>query len=696
MKIVAFLEAHIEKIVLAIVALVFMWLLMTRVLLSPNQVEYANRTYAPSEIDLQIQKEAEALRAELADTSAVAQREYDERFSKFRELFDSPLASLNLTAGLMLPAETSEDVVVKGVYPVPQIPPVKDVKAGYIRAAAYVPLSEVTEQNTYDKVKHRVGDIDIVTVEGQFDTKSLYEQFLESFAGFGLPPEWRDPCLAKPVFGAVELQRQELLPDGTWSDWQVVPRSRVEDRGRMFEIAQDVSQLPPGGIEVRLLQFSDWQVIRDLLQPPTYSIASPDEQWWPPSLYSEYAKQRDERLRDEREKARQQKQDEAERKRAERLGGGVGGGLYGTIGAGTGYGGRTGLRGTTTGARRGVAGRGTLARGTPRTGVRGRTGVGGARTSTARTGAAGRLGGLLGGLAPPGAAGQKTTQVDLNAKLNELLINQNTDFSKLDKPLTFWVIDDTVEPGKKYRYRVRLGVFNPLAGTNKFKDADESLKNSVYLWSGFSELTDVVSIPKMLYAFPTEIQTDPLAVTVNVCRYLMGYWYVKKFTVRRGEEIGKVVENDQAKPKQDTATPASPYSGFFGGSVSTSLQDNRKLPQTVDYTTGAVMIDAELVHDWASASAARPRQYYQMLHSYDEGLTIERMPIGSPYWDRELASTYAKIRELAQREKKELLAFSAGRGRRGGGLYRPGTGVPGSGRGGILQMLQGMRGRGRQ
>ena len=61
-----FLEKHVEKIVLGIVGIVCLWLLVTRVLLSPNKVLYDGQKLAPGEIDNRIlSRQAESLKREL-------------------------------------------------------------------------------------------------------------------------------------------------------------------------------------------------------------------------------------------------------------------------------------------------------------------------------------------------------------------------------------------------------------------------------------------------------------------------------------------------------------------------------------------------------------------------------------------------------------------------------------------------------
>ena len=200
----------------------------------------------------------------------------------------------------------------------------------------------------------------------------------------------------------------------------------------------------------------------------------------------------------------------------------------------------------------------------------------------------------------------------------------------------FWAHDDTVEPRKSYRYRMRLGVFNPIAGTNQFIEQDKSLKNKVILWSEFSDATGTVDIPGTLYFFPREIQEAAKTVTVTACRYVLGYWYCKDFMVKAGETIGNVV-----------------------GLEPLESQEQLTVPEQIDYTTGAVLIDVAQVDDWSGGTNPYKRQYYNMLYSFD-GKDIERLPIKTRYWAEALQSKFNEIKR-AEKEPKEPLRGWGGR-----------------------------------
>jgi hypothetical protein len=60
-----------------------------------------------------------------------------------------------------------------------------------------------------------------------------------------------DPCLARPIFAAVNLQRQEMNGDGTWSDWEGRAEQKIDHYQKLFRIIEDIQDLPAGGLKVQ-------------------------------------------------------------------------------------------------------------------------------------------------------------------------------------------------------------------------------------------------------------------------------------------------------------------------------------------------------------------------------------------------------------------------------------------------------------
>jgi len=617
-----FFEAHIEKVVLAVAGLVCIWLLVTRVFISSNVISYDNKKFGPAGIDFYIDKQADVLKSKL-DSKPKPIKPYEPQLVEFAALMNSAISDVDVSVSLLQPGISSVDVSVKAVYHIPSVDEVEDVQVVHIRAVAYVPTKEIDKQNIYSSDNSAPNDIDLVTVEAKLDVAGLHKRFQENFDGGDLKQEWRDPCLAKPVFAAVQLERQELLSDGYWSDWQTVPRARIDPYREMVKVVENVEDLPAGGIQVRLLQFSDRQVQMDLLQPESYRIASADQRWFPPSLYEkyvEYQKELDlqkkrESLAAEKEKREKEREDRIRRKAQTTTASQTETSVGGKYGASP--------------SKYGAAGANNVnkdARVQQRKDIR-RNGKERSEDSS-----------------------KKITLSDITTEFDKILITEKTNFSKMDKPLVFWAYDDTAEPGRSYRYRIRLGVFNPIAGTDKFSEEDKSLRNDVILWSKFSDVTETVEIPAMLYFFPRQIQEAAKLVTATISRYVLGYWYSNDFVARPGEVLGKVVEYEA------TETEAK--------------QQGILLPKVIDYSTGALLVDAVAVNDWCGGRNMRSRYYFDMLYSLDSS-DIRHLPIDPRYWSKELQAKYNEIRQLEKEPKKPLQAWTD-LYRRGEAISRPG------------------------
>jgi len=610
-----FFEEHVEKIVLAVVGLGCLWLFITRVLFSPNYIEYDNDKFDSGAIDNYISKQAAVLENKV-NRKPDPKQPYQPRVDDFIARFDSAISDINIDLGLPQPIIIEKDITDNRVYRIPLIGEVNEVLAEHIRTVAYVPNGEVGEKNVYGPDNSEPNDIDFVTVEAKFDVSGLYKRFNTSFAGEDIQQDWRDPCLAKPVFASVQLQRQKLLSDGSWSDWQTVPRSKIDPRKRMFEVIEDINDLPAGGIKVRLLQFDDAEMRIDLLQPEAYRVASAKEEWFPPSLHGKYVEYQKEIDVIKRREAAVGKKEEREGERSER---------------------RSRPAGTKT---------------RPAEGIGGPSGEGmeGERPPPSTPAAVRKP--LPARVSQPERKSdkerpQKSKEVsktidDVYQEFDEISITESTDIAKVDKPLLFWAYDDTVEPGK-YRYRIRLGVFNPIAGTNQFSEQDKSLKNKVILWSEFSDATEAVDIPRTLYFFPREIQEATKAVTVQVSKYVLGYWYSKDFTVKHGELIGKVGEYKITEEEEK------------GGVI---------VPKMVDYTTGAVVVDIVPVTDWSGGNNLHVNHFFDLLYSFN-GKDIERLPIKSRYWTEALQNKFNEIKRYEKEPKEPLRSWGGKTGERG-------------------------------
>jgi len=510
----------------------------------------------------------------------------------------------------------------------------------------------------------------------------LYDKFNERFVE-DVEEDWADPCLARPIFAAVNLQRQQLNSDGTWSDWQDVPRTKIEEYGKLFQITEAIQDLPPGGLKVQMLQFDDIQVQIDLLQPQSYQIASAKEDWFPPVLHRKFQDLQRKETQEEKRQAREKEKEEREKgqedrrnRRADSRTGGAGrtsrtgSGLSSSGGMGDLYGGG----GTNTRSRD---------RSRDRQTTTGSLFEGGRSTTDRRRSSRNR-----GGTTDPmmemdlygseflgdgrGTLRRGPSINDVYYEFDEVAFNRLTDFSKIREPMLFWHHDDTVEPKKTYRYRIRLGVFNPVAGTNQLSEQDISQKNKVILWSGFSNVTEPVEIPGRSYFFARDIQEAAKTITVTVCQYILGHWYSEDFKVSKGEAIGDVIETEIEKKTPQRGRSAGGRSADYLGDRFAALarpEEQTNVPEEIDYSTGAVMVDAMSINDWWGDSTRRTRHYYDMLYSFD-GINIEHMPVGTTYWSKDMQTVFNYIAKLEREPQEPFKNF--GTGRRGGA--RPGQG----------------------
>jgi hypothetical protein len=675
MKILEFLEEHIEKIVIALAVIICLWLLVTGVVMSPNTVEYDGREFGPDQIDKYISKKAEQLRIQI-NKSPESKQAYQSRLNEFTNIFQTPLHNIYTQKAFPQPIylETNEGITPK--YAVPEIGDINDVQAEHLRTVAYVPSEEITLEQGYTEDISGPNDIDIVTVAGEFNLAGLYERFKKSFAGENLRETWRDKSISKPVAAGVQLQRQRKTETGQWTEWKDVKRTKINPLPEDFGIVEDINELPAGGIKVRMLRFENTGVLRELLQPEAYRVASADDQWFPPKLHAEYLKyqQQLEEQQKRREMLEKQQQKQAQRDKAME---------------------------TRRQRREELESRSTT-----------RGGGGGG-------GMPGGMGGMGGGMAPPGGmGGSDTQQSDISEKLRqrqsqqqtgvnlenivtvdidelyedfkELMIDDEFDIEELTKPVTFWAFDDTVESDTEYRYRIRIGFFNPIAGTEKFAEGYRQYQDDVILWSDYSQ-TDTIKVPKELYFFARQGQPSRNSATVQIFKYVMGYWHSQNFTVEAGEIIG-----GKAKPQKNTS-PGQEQD-----------KEDEKLeyviPDEINFSTGAVMIDVfGPITEWAGGRTLRQKYYYDMLYTYD-GDNFENMPIRTSYWNEMLRAKFYELKRYAKQEKKPLKSWSESSRfdrrartspmmREGDGMMGPGMMGPGMEGGFMMPMPQGQRRR---
>ena len=708
-RIARFFEEHVEKMVLVVVGLVCAWLLITRVIFTPNGASWDDRNLSPGAIDDYVYEQAKILEKQMTGPATALER-YEPRLGEYLALVDKAI-NVDIELRPPVPRDTDSFGGVPGIYRLPAVGEVGDVAVGHIRAVAYIPIDEVTPQNPYDKAGNEPNDLDLVSVEAKFDVEQVYENFKGSFSD-NVEEIYADPCLAKPIFAAVQLQRQQLTDEGRWSDWLDVPRPEIDHNKQLFKIVEDVKDMPAGGLKVQMLQFGYKQTQIELLQPQPYQFASAREEWFPPSLHGEFEDFQKKELLEEKRKATEDKKEALDREREGARGRRSGTENFGATGGSRSRGGSSdqfgggGTLGNSGSRNRSSRTRDSSSR--TGTGLQGEAGRSGGRRRTDPRSPGGDLvdtmygpemEGLRGGIGATQRGPRRPTINDVYRKYDEIALTRLTDFAKIREPLVFWAHDDTVEPENTYRYRIRLGVFNPVAGTDQMSERDKALKNQAILWSGFSETTEPVEIMGTRYFFANSVREGDKTVMVQVSKLALGQWYSHDFSVKPGVLMGESLEYEPPEPDRRSRNavgvggvrnPTTAVMGAFGPGIGPGVgpgvgpgigpgtggisafggtQDQSNIPEYIDYGTGAVMVDAVAVSDWTTGRTMRARRYFEMLYSFD-GINIMHMPVGRANWPAEVQIVSSTIGRLQRELQEPFKAFGGGGSRRRmGGQY---------------------------
>jgi hypothetical protein len=616
------LEQHAEKIVFAVSGVLCLWLLVMFVIGSPNAVVIDGRKLKPGEVDKHIKTKADKLSADI-NVPPTTKPPLKDPTKIYIVKQTDPLGGVP-DFQIKIPGKTDKVIKEDRLYALPVRGGIDKIAAEVIRGAAHIPVEEIGMDNPYDKAMTELGDIDLVTVEGSFDVAALYRSFKQSFSlGRGLKTEWRDPELASPVFASVQLHRRRLLEEGGWSDWEIIPRPKIDQyRAKIMGIPETVEELR-FDIDMHKAQFKGLEFRQNILQPDPYDFASANAVWLSPTYRKEYIvleeRLKKEAIRTEREKL-------IERTR------GRGGRTRNTAGAGEGYGydadggmeGRSGRRSST-----------RSGRGNPN--IRGdRGGVDGGRGDY---GAAGYYGGEAARRGP-----QERTLDDVIADNVKVLIDERTQFDAMREMLVFWAHDDTAMPGNTYQYKVRLGVFNPIAGNGWLTEQDKEFDNQVILWTDFSDVTESVEIHPMFHFFPTVIaKSQEKKVRIRVSKYHMGNWRSEDFDVCPGELIGKEVDFKRATRTRGAASLRGDFNEYDAG----GYNPMNTMPEKINFGTGAMLVDIVKTDKWTGLSTLTRSQVADILYTTD-GVTMMHLPVKRNNWPPAMKAQSMIIEEASK------------------------------------------------
>ena len=104
--------------------------------------------------------------------------------------------------------------------------------------------------------------------------------------------------------------------------------------------------------------------------------------------------------------------------------------------------------------------------------------------------------------------------------------------------ITVWAHDDTVEPGKTYRYAMKYYVLNPVAGTTNLCKP-QSLADVFRLESGMSDWTTQVRVDSDTNFFAKDTSSRD-GIKFDIFKWKNGVWQMETVEVHAGDVIGSV------------------------------------------------------------------------------------------------------------------------------------------------------------
>lgn len=129
-----------------------------------------------------------------------------------------------------------------------------------------------------------------------------------------------------------------------------------------------------------------------------------------------------------------------------------------------------------------------------------------------------------------------------------------------------WFHDDTVEPGKTYQYRMRVDLWNRYMGRTKAVKNPEDARKAV-IEGEWSAPSDPVVVAPSTHFFVTSVKPGTEIAVVEVWKWRKGAWYKQNFEAAVGEMIGGEKE------------------------VKVDDPDARNGRELIDFSTGAVILD---------------------------------------------------------------------------------------------------------
>jgi hypothetical protein len=604
------IEEHFEKGLLGIAVLVLMYILFAYAISSPTSIELGSSTVKPGNAYTVINERADQLKASAVQQESswppikMPENQSATTQSSRQNLPESllkPLVSVSLPNPPMEDARTFGDIpIVKEKRDLPKVLAVTKLAAGSGRST--INLSNDAELQEALGVETEQADVSWVTIAGEID---LEKQRLELEK---LP----EKVEKEPMYIRVDLQRAPVDEKGKivgeWQDVQfIAPNSLVIAPGESLKLSS-MDELR----ELRNELFSQLGQVEGVALTSELPQVMYGTEWEPPLLPGE--KKAVDTERPVREKQSTNNQNRAVQRRTSAKGG-MEGGMPGGAG---GRGGRA--------SRRGGGGAGGMGGMPGGGGGGGGAAGGGARTArTARRGAAGgagmpggMAGGMPGAMGPgmmPGAPGMMPGggpgmpggpgmmpgmmpggQMGAGGMMQQRqsTVQKLTDEDrKTKKTLKIWALDLFARPGKTYKYRMRVVMYNPLAGYKIYlKDPKNTLLTGIP--SPWAEAPASVRLENEFYCFVDTLSSDKKSIKFNVTKWYQGNLYSEIFMAKEGEAVGdkkkiKMLPTSAEQKQEDLGTEEVDFNTGLIFAEFTPGQTDREVSVTLKTSDGQTL-----------------------------------------------------------------------------------------------------------
>lgn len=567
------IEQHVEKLVLGLAVVGLLGVAAWQFIGHPNRVQLGGKTVDPGEVDQILKDRADRIAAKLGDDARPDDDSFAQPAPRVLGDFEKSLAGgvsttdqlARLGPGLgsrLLPIDLGADTW----YFEPQIEKPAILAEVVQTADALTP--EVVAQ--YPELAARFPsptapkDIVWTTPAAIIDPRALREEMRRSNTT-GTPPRMQIPT---PWYNDtliaidVEFEREELLADGSYGSrvkvdpipGQTTFRPRLQGQPDAQLRNDLMARLSDKAVQAALLQPDFLPTRNDSFVPPAMPNAgsAPVENEQARQyadmlgrLKSEHTRKTNELTKlggplveppKDNEKERNRGKDEGNEEGGER--GGRGGGALPPPGGGGGLGGNV------------PGGKGS----------RGGEGTG------------------------PNSDASKKRRINLTkelAKLDERIVSTEAALKEIapdavvggdasasvdlagDEPVLVWCHDIGVEPGRTYRYRSVLRLYNPFfARSRQLVKEQTRLSDAIGLDSKVSEWSDPVEVtPPVVFfltrANPGEGQLGLGTVRAEVYRLHDGRWRREEFTIAPGDRIGRPSEGSRLPRESGDAAQAA-------------------------------------------------------------------------------------------------------------------------------------------